>query len=95
MTADTAHELRPYNVAVVSLYPGLVRTEKVMLAAQWLDLSNSESPQFIGRAVAALTADPKIMERIGKVLVAAQLAEEYDFTDIDGKKPRPLKLTDV
>src|SRR5204863_183161 len=52
MTADMAHELREHNVAVVSLYPGLVRTEKVMDAAAYLDLSNSESPRFIGRAVA-------------------------------------------
>jgi NAD(P)-dependent dehydrogenase (short-subunit alcohol dehydrogenase family) len=52
LTADTAHELRDHNVAVVSLYPGLVRTEKVMEAAAWLDLSNSESPEFVGRAVA-------------------------------------------
>jgi dehydrogenase/reductase SDR family protein 1 len=95
LTADTAHELREHNVAVVSLYPGLVRTEKVMLAADWLDLSNSESPQFIGRAVAALAADPGVMERTGKVLVAAALAQEYGFTDIDGKSPRPLTLSDV
>ena len=54
LTADMAIELKPSGVAVVSLYPGLVRTEKVMEAAQWLDLSNSESPEFIGRAVAAL-----------------------------------------
>jgi dehydrogenase/reductase SDR family member 1 len=73
----------------------LVRTEKVMQAAAWLDLSNSESPQFIGRAVAALTADPKIMEKSGQVLVAAALAEEYGFTDVDGKQPRPLKLDEV
>jgi dehydrogenase/reductase SDR family protein 1 len=58
MTADMATELRPHGVTVVSLYPGLVRTEKVMEAAAWLDLSNSESPEFIGRAVAALAADP-------------------------------------
>jgi NAD(P)-dependent dehydrogenase (short-subunit alcohol dehydrogenase family) len=95
MTADMSHELRPYNVAVVSLYPGLVRTEKVMQAAEWLDLSNSESPQFIGRAVAALATDLNIMARTGKVLVAAGLAQEYGFTDIDGKKPRPLALSDV
>lgn len=95
MTADTAHELREHNVAVVSLYPGLVRTEKVMEAAAWLDLSNSESPQFIGRAVAALAVDPKIMEKSGKVMVAASLAQEYGFTDIDGKSPRPLTLSDV
>src|SRR5688572_28194139 len=53
-----AVELRPYDVAVVSLYPGLVRTEKVMEAAAWLDLANSESPDFVGRAVVAL-AGPK------------------------------------
>jgi dehydrogenase/reductase SDR family protein 1 len=95
MTADMSHELRDHKVTVVSLYPGLVRTEKVMEAAQWLDLSNSESPQFIGRAVTALAADPDILTRTGKVLVAAKLAEEYSFTDIDGKIPRPLTLNDV
>ena len=95
MAADMAHELREYNVAVVSLYPGLVRTEKVMEAAAFLDLSNSESPQFIGRAVAALGADPDVMRKSGQVLVAAALAQEYGFTDIDGKQPRPLSLQDV
>ncbi len=95
MTADMAHELRESRVAVVSLYPGLVRTEKVMQAAAWLDLSNSESPRFIGRAVAALAGDPNIMERTGRVVVAAALAQEYGFTDIDGKRPRPLTLADV
>jgi dehydrogenase/reductase SDR family member 1 len=95
LTADMAHELREHQVAVISLYPGLVRTEAVMQAAAWLDLSNSESPQFIGRAVAALSADPKAMEKTGKVLVAASLAQEYGFTDIDEKKPRPLALSEV
>ena len=95
LTADMAAELKPHGVAVVSLYPGLVRTEKVMEAAQWLDLSNSESPEFIGRAVAALAADPDVLRYTGKVLVAAALAQEYGFTDIDGKSPRPLTLADV
>ena len=95
LTADMAHELREHNVAVVSLYPGLVRTEKVMEAAAFLDLSNSESPEFIGRAVTALATDANIMEKSGRVLVAAALAEEYGFTDIDGKQPRPLTLEDV
>ena len=95
LTADMAHELREHNVAVVSLYPGLVRTEKVMGAADFLDLSNSESPQFIGRAVAALATDPNIMEKSGHVLVAAALAREYGFTDIDGKQPRPLTLEEI
>ncbi len=95
MTADMAVELRPHGVAVVSLYPGLVRTEKVMEAAAWMDLTNSESPEFCGRAVAALASDPELMRRTGAVLVAASLAREYGFTDIDGKVPRPLTLDDV
>ena len=95
MTADMATELKPFGVTVVSLYPGLVRTEKVMEAAQWLDLSNSESPEFSGRAVAALAADPEVLRYTGQVLVAASLAKEYGFTDIDGKSPRPLTLADV
>jgi len=95
MTSDMAHELRDHNVTVVSLYPGLVRTEKVMEAAAWLDLSNSESPQFIGRAIAGLARDPDVLKKTGKVVVAASLAAEYDFTDIDGKTPRPLTLQDV
>ena len=78
-----------------SLYPGLVRTEKVMEAAQWLDMSNSESPDFTGRAIAALAADPDVLRRSGSVLVAANLAREYEFTDIDGKTPRPLTIADV
>jgi dehydrogenase/reductase SDR family member 1 len=95
LTADMSHELREHNVAVVSLYPGLVRTEKVMQAAEWLDLSNSESPQFIGRAVVALASDPDVIKKTGRVLVAASLAQEYGFTDIDGKTPRPLTIGDV
>jgi NAD(P)-dependent dehydrogenase (short-subunit alcohol dehydrogenase family) len=95
LTSDMSNELQPYGVAVVSLYPGLVRTEKVMEAAAWLDLSNSESPQFIGRGVTALASDPKVMAKSGKVLVAAALADEYGFDDIDGKRPRPLSLADV
>ena len=95
LTADMAVELRPHGVTALSLYPGLVRTEKVMEAAAWLDLTNSESPEFIGRAVAALAADPDVMRHTGTVLVAARVALEYGFTDIDGKTPRPLTLADV
>jgi NAD(P)-dependent dehydrogenase (short-subunit alcohol dehydrogenase family) len=95
MTADMATELRPHGVTVVSLYPGLVRTEKVMQAAAWLDLSNSESPEFLGRAVTALAADSDVMRHTGGVSVAASLAVEYGFDDIDGKVPRPLTLADV
>jgi dehydrogenase/reductase SDR family member 1 len=95
MTADMAEELKPHGVAAVALYPGLVRTEKVMEAAHWLDLSNSESPEFTGRAVVALASDPEVLRHTGKVHVVADLAREYDFTDIDGSSPRPLTLADV
>jgi dehydrogenase/reductase SDR family member 1 len=95
LTTDMAVELQPHGVTAVSLYPGLVRTEKVMEAAAWLDLSNSESPEFIGRAVVALAGDPDVIQHTGTVLVAAGVAEQYDFTDIDGKAPRPLTLADV
>jgi NAD(P)-dependent dehydrogenase (short-subunit alcohol dehydrogenase family) len=94
MASDMAHELKPHGVTVISLYPGLVRTETV-LAAGVFDLSNSESPEFIGRAVAALAGDPDVSRRSGDVLVAAALAQEYGFTDIDGRQPRPLTLADV
>jgi dehydrogenase/reductase SDR family protein 1 len=56
----------------------------------WLDLSNNESPQFIGRVVAALTHDPVLIERTGKVLVAAAVAAEFSVSDVDGRKPRRL-----
>jgi dehydrogenase/reductase SDR family member 1 len=95
LTADMAHELRPYGIGVISLYPGLVRTEAVMAAASFLDLTNSETPEFIGRAVYALARDRENMRRSGQILVAAQVALDYGFTDIDGRQPRPLGLGDV
>ncbi len=95
MAVYMAHELRDHNVAAISLYPGLVRTEGVMRSAEFFDLSNSESPQFIGRAVAALASDPNIMQKSGQILIAAALALEYGFTDIDGKQPRPLTLEEA
>ena len=95
MAADMGHELREHGVAVVSLYPGLVRTERVMAAAEFFDLGNSESPRFAGRVVAALAADPDRMRRSGDVLVAAELAREYGVLDVDGSSPRPLSLADA
>lgn len=95
LARDMAHQLREHNVASIGLYPGLVRTENVMRLAEYMDLSNSESPQFVGRAVAALAADPEIMSKSGQILVAAAIAQEYGFTDVDGSSPRPLTLADV
>jgi dehydrogenase/reductase SDR family protein 1 len=97
LTADTAQELRPHGITVLSLYPGLVRTEAVLAAAAggWLDLSNSESPEFTGHVIAALAADPRLLERSGQVIVGADAALAYDVVDEDGRQPRPLTLADV
>jgi hypothetical protein len=74
-----------------------VRTEAVVAAAEagWLDLSNSESPEYIGRVIAALALDPDKLSRTGRALVAAAVAAEYGLTDIDGKRPQALTLKDV
>ena len=94
MAADFAHELRPHGVTAVSIYPGLVRTEAVLRNAEYFDMSNSESPQFVGLAIAALWADPDRLEKSGRVHVTAELAREYGFADIDGKKIVPASLGD-
>jgi NAD(P)-dependent dehydrogenase (short-subunit alcohol dehydrogenase family) len=97
LVADMAQELAERGIAVISLYPGLVRTEAVLEAAASgaFDLANSESPEFIGRVVAALAADPQLMARSGKVVVAAAAARELDILDTDGKSPSPVDLTPV
>jgi len=82
LTLDTSAQLREHNVAVISLYPGLVRTESVLVNAQWFDMSTSESPLFTGRAVAALAADPNVINKTGKVFRVANLAREYGFEDV-------------
>jgi dehydrogenase/reductase SDR family protein 1 len=91
MSADMAHELRPHNVGSLSLWPGPIGTEKGRVIAEKKNLplhsGTDESPEHVGRAVAALAADPKVMEKSGQVLITADLGQEYGFTDIDGKTP--------
>ena len=94
LSADSAEELRAHNVAVVSLYPGLVKTESV-IAAGIFDLSRAESPEFVGRAVAALAADADVVRWTGQRLVASAIARTYGFTDVDGRLPPQLTLADV
>ena len=98
MTADMAIELHGTGVSVVSLWPGLVRTELLDLGAQTegdeifielpgegrFDLSGAESPRFLGRAVVALYGCADIAERSGKPFSSAALARELGFTDLDG-----------
>ena len=91
LAADMGVELKPHGVTVVSLYPGIVRTETV-LASGAFDLENSESPEFSGRAVAALASDQDRLAKTGQTLVAAVLAKEYGFTDVDGRQPLPLSV---
>ena len=94
-TRDAAHELRPHGVAVVSLWPGLVLTERnegAREAVPGLDFSGAESLRFTGRAVAALASDAGVFERSGAALTSRELADEYGFTDIDGRLPNgPLR----
>jgi len=90
LTADTAHELREHGVAVVSLWPGLVLTERVeasRAALPSLDFGNAESPRFTGRAVAALAADPEVLRRSGEAFAVRDLADAYGFRDVDGRLP--------
>jgi dehydrogenase/reductase SDR family protein 1 len=89
LTIETAAGLRPHGVTVVSLYPGLVKTEGILKHAAYLDLTHAESPQFTGRAVVALAVDPDALRWSGQSLAVADLAESYGFTDLDGRVPRP------
>ena len=93
MSRDMARELRPHGVAAVSLWPGIVRTERLLQQPERLgfDPTNGESPTFSGRAVAALAADPQVLARSGEALVVAELAAAYDFTDVDGTRPASLR----
>ena len=63
MAETMAFELKKYNISVITIYPGLVRTKSVVKAAEFFDLNNSESPEFIGLTVAALAADEKVIKK--------------------------------
>lgn len=92
MTEAMAFELNGHNVSIITIYPDLVRTESVMKSKDFFDLSNSESPEFIGWAVAAMAADENITRKSGTIQIAAQVALDYHFQDIDGRQPIPLTL---
>lgn len=97
-----AEELRPYGVASLALSPGWMRTEFVLAAyktdeAHWHEvpaLARTESPRYLGRAVAALAADADVLARSGAALSVAGLARHYGFTDIDGRQPPAFELGD-
>jgi dehydrogenase/reductase SDR family protein 1 len=93
LSRDMGRELAPFGVTAVSLWPGIVKTERLLLEPERLgfDTSKGESAQFSGRAVAALAADPDRLTKTGQALVVAELAREYGFTDTDGTQPPSLR----
>jgi NAD(P)-dependent dehydrogenase (short-subunit alcohol dehydrogenase family) len=95
-----SHELAPHGCTAVALTPGWLRSEMMLDAfrvteANWRDAAAfqphfaaiSESPRFVGRAVAALAADPDRQRRTGGSFSSGELAREYGFTDLDGSQP--------
>jgi NAD(P)-dependent dehydrogenase (short-subunit alcohol dehydrogenase family) len=99
MAFALAHELRPHGATAVSLTPGWLRSEMMLEAygvseANWQEATArsphfaiSESPAFVGRAVAALARDPDVSRWNGQSLSSGQLAKIYGFTDLDGSQP--------
>jgi NAD(P)-dependent dehydrogenase (short-subunit alcohol dehydrogenase family) len=92
-----AKELRQHRIATVALAPGFMRTERVMAytggETDWRKipwLENSESPEYLGRAVAALAGDARLMRKSGKAFHAGELAREFGFTDTDGRQVPPF-----
>jgi NAD(P)-dependent dehydrogenase (short-subunit alcohol dehydrogenase family) len=99
MAFALAHELQPYSATAVSLTPGWLRSEMMLEAfgvteSNWRDATTrvphfaiSESPAFVGRAVAALAQDPDVSRWNGQSLSSGQMARIYGFTDLDGSQP--------
>ncbi|SDD15892.1 NAD(P)-dependent dehydrogenase, short-chain alcohol dehydrogenase family [Cupriavidus sp. YR651] len=99
MAFALGHELAPYGATAVALTPGWLRSEAMLDAyrvteANWRDATRiqphfaiSESPAYIGRAVAALATDPAVSRWNGQALSSGQLARVYGFTDLDGSQP--------
>ena len=93
MSHDMAHDFRPHQVAVVSIWMGLLLTERTRAVFEaeperYADLAaTAETPEFTGRVIDALAGDPQLMDKSGKVWIGAELAEHYDVTDTDGSQP--------
>ncbi|HET6900406.1 MAG TPA: SDR family oxidoreductase, partial [Vicinamibacteria bacterium] len=99
MAFALAHELEPHGATALSLSPGWLRSEAMLDAykvteANWRDATKvqphfaiSETPAFVGRAVAALAADPDVKRWNGNSLSSGELAKVYGFTDVDGSRP--------
>ena len=104
MTAAIAEDLKPHNVHAVSIWPRWVRTERVMMAVKndqpgfdvsSEDLTQSDTPEFTGRAIVHLACDPNLSARSGQTFPVVQLAHDYGFTDIDGHLPEIDEFTSI
>jgi NAD(P)-dependent dehydrogenase (short-subunit alcohol dehydrogenase family) len=100
MARDMAIELKPHNVASISMWLGLTFTERAeralaanpaMKSQTVTDPNVGSSVEFPGRVIAALAADPEILKRSGGTYIAAELARDYGVTDIDGTLPPSLR----
>ena len=99
LALNMAAELKPHGVAAVAVTPGFLRSETMLerfgvTEANWRDAGKkdvnfleSESPLYVGRAVAALAADDRVIERTGQLFSSWDLARAYGFTDEDGRRP--------
>jgi NAD(P)-dependent dehydrogenase (short-subunit alcohol dehydrogenase family) len=101
MVLGLAAELKPHGVSAVALAPGFMRTERVLgaPARDWpggvKDLSVTESPEYVGRAVVALAGDGEVSRKSGGVYRVGDLALEYGFTDVDGRRIPPFELPET
>jgi NAD(P)-dependent dehydrogenase (short-subunit alcohol dehydrogenase family) len=84
LTEQMADDLRPFGVACVAVSPGFMRLERMALTPEVA--ATAESAEFPGRAIAALAADEKVLDKTGRVLTTPALAREYGFTDLDGSQ---------
>lgn len=94
-----AWEMRKHHIACIAITPGFLRSEHMLEAfgvteANWRDAGkkdpnflHSETPLFVGRAVAALAADPNVFKKSGEIVSSWELSREYHFTDADGTRP--------
>jgi NAD(P)-dependent dehydrogenase (short-subunit alcohol dehydrogenase family) len=96
MAMGMGRELLSRGVAAVALLPGFMRTERVLAAHARapFDLGPTESTGYVGRAVASLAADPKVIRLTGQTLAVGDLARRYGFTDVDGRRVPPFRLPD-
>ena len=93
-----AHELRPHGVSVVGVYPGFTRTEAVVAAFAAGGAEpppETHTPEYVGRAVAHLAADPEVLTLSGGGAQAATYAERYGFTDVDRRTIAPFAMPEA